>query len=75
MRTQSSCSLERKTWASRACSLQHREPMAPAWRNTWQEQTATLTGRTTFLRNHADAIASMDMFVVPTVSFRLLYGL
>src|SRR5262249_3607956 len=29
----------------------------------------------TFLRNHADAIASMDMFVVPTVSFRLLYGL
>jgi len=28
----------------------------------------------TFLRNHADAIASMDMFVVPTISFRLLYG-
>jgi len=28
-----------------------------------------------FLRNHADAIASMDMFVVPTISFRLLYGL
>jgi transposase InsO family protein len=28
-----------------------------------------------FLRNHADAIASMDMFVVPTSSFRLLYGL
>src|SRR5215813_10517232 len=32
-------------------------------------------GWKTFLRNHADAIASMDMFVVPTVSFRLLYGL
>jgi transposase InsO family protein len=29
----------------------------------------------TFLRNHADAIALMDMFVVPTISFRLLYGL
>jgi hypothetical protein len=28
-----------------------------------------------FFRNHADAIASMDMFVVPTISFRLLYGL
>jgi len=28
-----------------------------------------------FLHNHADAIASMDMFVVPTISFRLLYGL
>ena len=27
-----------------------------------------------FLRNHADAITSMDLFVVPTVSFRLLYG-
>ncbi len=29
----------------------------------------------TFLSNHADGIASMDMFVVPTASFRLLYGL
>ena len=28
-----------------------------------------------FLRNHADGIASMDLFVVPTLSFRLLYGL
>jgi hypothetical protein len=27
------------------------------------------------LRNHANAIASIDLFVVPTVSFRLLYGL
>ena len=26
-------------------------------------------------RNHADGIASMDLFVVPTISFRLLYGL
>jgi transposase InsO family protein len=32
-------------------------------------------GWRTFLRNHADAIASMDLFVVPTISFRLLYGL
>ncbi len=32
-------------------------------------------GWKTFLRNHADAIASMDMFVVPTISFRLLYGI
>src|SRR6516165_2039289 len=28
-----------------------------------------------FLHNHADAIASMDLFLVPTISFRLLYGL
>src|SRR6516162_10296001 len=31
-------------------------------------------GWKTFLRNHADAITSMDLFVVPTISFRLLYG-
>ena len=32
-------------------------------------------GWRTFLLNHADGIASMDLFVVPTISFRLLYGL
>ena len=32
-------------------------------------------GWKTFLHNHAGGIASMDMFVVPTVSFRLLYVL
>ena len=32
-------------------------------------------GWKTFLRNHADGIASMDLFVVPTLSFQLLYGL
>ena len=32
-------------------------------------------GWKTFLRNHADGIAAMDLFVVPTVSFRLLYVL
>src|SRR4029434_5291346 len=31
-------------------------------------------GWRTFLGNHADGIASMDLFVVPTLSFRLLYG-
>ncbi len=29
----------------------------------------------TFLRNHADGIASVDFFVVPTVDFKLLFGL
>jgi transposase InsO family protein len=38
-----------------------RQPPSQGWR--------------TFLRNHADGIASMDLFVVPTISFRLLYGL
>src|SRR5271169_5123609 len=32
-------------------------------------------GWRTFLRNHADGIASMDLFVVPTLSFRPLYGI
>src|SRR4051794_18897 len=32
-------------------------------------------GWRTFLLNHAEGIASIDLFVVPTISFRLLYGL
>src|SRR5450631_2911148 len=32
-------------------------------------------GWRTVLRNHAVRIAAMDLFVVPTISFRLLYGL
>src|SRR5262249_20288772 len=39
------------------------------------EETPTVAGWRTFLRNHADSIAAMDLFVVPTLSFRLLYGL
>jgi Integrase core domain len=39
----------------------HRKPPSQGWK--------------TFLRNHADGIVSMDLFVVPTLSFRLLYGL
>src|SRR5258707_3777172 len=38
-----------------------RSPMSQGWK--------------TFLRNHADGIAAIDLFVVPTISFRLLYGL
>jgi hypothetical protein len=30
-------------------------------------------GWKTFIRNHADGIAAMDLFVVPTISFRLLF--
>src|SRR5438270_1570255 len=32
-------------------------------------------GWRTFLLNHADGIASIELVVVPTISFRLLYGL
>ncbi|TPV99876.1 MAG: hypothetical protein USCAAHI_00675 [Beijerinckiaceae bacterium] len=39
----------------------HRRPRSQGWK--------------TFLCNHAAGIVSMDLFVVPTLSFRLLYGL
>jgi len=39
----------------------HRRPPSQGWK--------------TFLRNHAHGIASIDLFVVPTLSFRLLHGL
>jgi hypothetical protein len=32
-------------------------------------------GWKTFLRNHAAGIAALDLFVVRTISFKLLYGL
>jgi hypothetical protein len=32
-------------------------------------------GWKTFLRNHASDIAAKDLFVVPTIGFKLLYGL
>jgi len=41
--------------------VRRRHPPSQGWR--------------TFIRNHADGIAAMDMFVVPTISFRPLYGL
>ena len=31
-------------------------------------------GWRTFLRNHTPEIAAMDLFVVPTISFELLYA-
>src|SRR6266436_2476695 len=33
-----------------------------------------IQGWRTFLRNHAPDIAAMDLFVVPTIGFKLLYG-
>jgi hypothetical protein len=39
----------------------HRRPLSQGWK--------------TFLRNHADGIASIDLVIVPTIRFRLLYGL
>jgi hypothetical protein len=39
------------------------------------EEVPPSQGWRTFLHNYADGIAAMDLFVVPTISFRLLYGL
>ena len=41
--------------------VKRRGPPSQAWRN--------------FLRNHAPDIAAMDLFVVPTIDFKLLHGL
>ena len=41
--------------------VQRRRPPSQGWK--------------TFLRNQAAGIASLDLFVVRTISFRLLYGL
>ena len=38
----------------------HRRPPSPSWR--------------AFLHNHADGLASIDLFVVPTITFKLLFG-
>jgi hypothetical protein len=40
-----------------------------------RKQRPPSQGWKTFLRNHAAGIASIDLFVVPTISFKLLYGL
>jgi putative transposase len=40
----------------------------------WRPKVPSPTWRS-FLRNHLPDIAAIDMFVVPTASFRLLYGL
>jgi hypothetical protein len=43
------------------CMVRRRRPPSQGWK--------------TFLRNHAAGIASLDLFVVRTISFKLLYGL
>jgi len=41
--------------------VKYRRPASQSWK--------------TFLRNHASGIAAIDLFVVPTVNFKLLFGL
>jgi hypothetical protein len=58
-----------------SCSSSTSRSDRRAWLNTWPRRGPPSQGWKTFLRNHADGIAAIDLFVVPTISFRLLYGL
>src|SRR3954447_3530406 len=58
---ESSSSRHRRRTSVAKYMARRRRPPSQGWR--------------TFLINHADGIASIDLFVVPTLSFRLLYGL
>jgi len=40
-----------------------------------RRDSARTQGWQTFLRNHTPHITAIDMFVVPTIGFGLLYGL
>src|SRR6187455_1038202 len=59
----------------RASQARHRDRIDQCGQVYGQAEGPPSQGWKTFLRNHADGIAAMDLFVVPTISFRLLYGL
>jgi hypothetical protein len=52
--------------------MSDKPPLQSIWRGEGDRRPK---GGGHFLHNHADGIASMDLFVVPTISFRLLCGL
>jgi len=54
------------------CSSSGSTSARPRLQNTWRRRRPSSQGWKTLLRNHADGIASIDLFVVPTISFRLL---
>jgi hypothetical protein len=64
--TPGACVNRRRTWThvpvgNQIRMVRRRGPPSQRWK--------------TFLDNHVDGIAAMDLFVVPTMSFRLLFGL
>ena len=65
---------EPRPWTRGARPLLQREQDRQRDRSRLSFDNVTMPWKT-FLRNHADGIASIDLFVVPTISFRLLYGL
>jgi hypothetical protein len=59
----------------RVAQARHRDRQTSVAKYMARRRGPPCQGWKTFLRNHADGIAAMDLFVVPTISFRLLYGL
>ena len=59
----------------RAAYARHRYGQTSVAKYMARRRSPPSQGWKTFLHNHADGIAAMDLFVVPTISFRLLYGL
>jgi hypothetical protein len=58
----------------RASQARHRHRTDQRGQVYGQAESPPSQGWKAFLRNHADGIAAMDLFVVPTISFRLLYA-
>ena len=59
-----------------SCSSLGSRLLNPPSRSTWSSGCGPPSqGWRTFLRNHAPDIAAIDLFVVPTIGFDLLYGL
>src|SRR5258708_4802626 len=65
----------RTTASWRASQARHRCRTNHRCKVYGKGKATAVPGGKTFLHNHADGVASMDLFVVPTISFRLLYGL
>jgi transposase InsO family protein len=57
---------------SSSASMSGKPPLQSIWRGEGDRRPK---GWKTFLQNHAGGVASMDLFVFPAISFRLLYGL
>ena len=57
------------------CSSSGLRSLSRASPSTWSRRRGPPSqGWRTFLHNHAPDIAAMDLFVVPTIGFKLLYG-
>ena len=61
--------------SSTSCSTRRPETWPPSSSRSTPPSSFSKLQHFPFLRNHATGIASLDLFVVRTISFKLLYGL